>query len=330
MIQGGSQDTYPVIVQIVPVFLERLQKTFTMPILSTDDKEEQAELQSLLCSGLQVVSQKLEGKIKPYADKMMALYLQVFNYKNATVHEEALMAVGALANAVDVDFEKYMSHFRQHLNVGLRNVDEYQVCTVAVGVVGDICRAINDKILPYCDEFVSFLLQDLQNANLNREVQPIILSTFGDIALAIGGNFEKYLMIVMHMLQKAGSTEVSQSDYDLVDYLNNLREGIFEAYTGIIQGLRSDNKSPLIEAYAESIILLIESVAKDDNITDALKKGSVGVLGDLAHSVGPKIKLHLLKESIRNFVASCIADEDPAIREVAKWTKQVIDLVVKS
>jgi importin subunit beta-1 len=44
----------PFILQLVPHLLDRLQKTFSMPVLNADDKEEQNEQQALLCSVLQV------------------------------------------------------------------------------------------------------------------------------------------------------------------------------------------------------------------------------------------------------------------------------------
>ena len=36
-----------------------------------------------------------------------------------------------------------------------------------------------------------------------------------------------------------------QTDYDMVDYLNELRESCLEAYTGIIQGLKGDDKEKI-------------------------------------------------------------------------------------
>jgi hypothetical protein len=32
----------------------------------------------------------------------------------------------------------------------------------------------------------------------------------------------------------------TQSDFDMIDYLNELREGCLEAYTGIVQGLKGE------------------------------------------------------------------------------------------
>ena len=93
-----------------------------------------------------------------------------------------------------------MPHFRPYLALGLSNYEEHQVCAVAIGVVGDICRALEAKVLPYCDEIVKLLLQNLQNQSLNRNVKPPILSCFGDIALAVGGHFEKYMQVTMSML----------------------------------------------------------------------------------------------------------------------------------
>lgn len=101
-----------------------------------------------------------------------------------------------------------------------------------------------------------------QDSVIHRSVKPHILSTIGDIALAIGPSFKEFLNVVFGILQqvvelqkqvdKVSATPPAtppqvvphtlQQDFDMIDYINELRDGCLEAYTGIIQGLKGDNE----------------------------------------------------------------------------------------
>ena len=98
LIQVAPGDCLQHVQQLMPAMIGRLEKTFQMQIVSMDDKTEQSELQALICGCLQVLTQKLGAAMKPLADRLMTLYLQLFHFKNATLYEEALMAIGAIAN----------------------------------------------------------------------------------------------------------------------------------------------------------------------------------------------------------------------------------------
>jgi importin subunit beta-1 len=237
VVRCSTDETAPMVLQLVPLIMMELHQTLEGQKLSSDEREKQNELQGLLCGCLQVIIQKLGSSeatkyvFMQYADQMMALFLRVFVSRSATAHEEAMLAIGALAYAAGADFAKYMPEFYRYLEMGLQNFEDYQVCAITVGVVGDICRALEDKILPYCDGIMTQLLKDLSSNQLHRSVKPPIFSCFGDIALAIGENFEKYLMYAMPMLQSAAelSAHISGADDDMLEYTNSLRNGILEA-----------------------------------------------------------------------------------------------------
>ena len=83
------------------------------------------------------------------------------------------------------------------------------MCQVSVGVLGDVCRAIEARIAPFCDKIMSVLLTNLQSNDVQRNIKPQILSAFGDIAIAIGDAFEAYLPHVLQMLQSAQARTLS-------------------------------------------------------------------------------------------------------------------------
>ncbi|KAI3856808.1 hypothetical protein MKX03_014126 [Papaver bracteatum] len=89
----------------------------------------------------------------------MMLFVKVFGFRSSTIHKEAMLAIGALAYATFPQFVKNMAEFYKYLEMSLLNF-EYQVCAISVGVVGDICRALDYKVVPFCDGIMTLLLSD--------------------------------------------------------------------------------------------------------------------------------------------------------------------------
>ncbi|KAK4571146.1 hypothetical protein RGQ29_029824 [Quercus rubra] len=333
VVRCSTDETASMVLHLVPIIMMELHKTLEGQKLSSDEREKQSELQGLLCGCLQVIIQKLGSSettkylFMQYADQIMELYLRVFACRSATVHEEAMLAIGALAYATGPDFAKYMPEFYKYLEMGLQNFEEYQVCAVTVGVVGDICRALEDQILPYCDGIMTQLLKNLSSNQLHRSVKPPIFSCFGDIALAIGENFEKYLLYAMPMLQSAAelSAHTSGADDDLVDYTNSLRNGILEAYSGIFQGFKNSPKTQLLIPFALHILQFLDSIYMEKDMDDVVMKTAVGVLGDLADTLGSNAGT-LIQQSLssKDFLDECLSSDDHLIKESAEWAKLAI------
>ena len=182
-VTNAANDSLPIVAKLSEVVLERLEKTLPMQqqIVSVEDRIMLEEIQTSLTSVLLVsdlptqrllwtncrrpkaVVQRLEGEIKPAADRIMNVLLQILSSvgSKSSVPDTVFAAVGALANALEEDFAKYMNSFSPFLYNALGNREEPGLCAMAIGLVSDITRALGQLSQPYCDTFMNYLLQNL-------------------------------------------------------------------------------------------------------------------------------------------------------------------------
>lgn len=286
-VQHAATESFPSIATLSDVIIKRLEETVPMAsqVVSIEDKIALEEMQTSLNSVFQAIIQRLDKEISPQGDRIMQVSLQILSTLNgkSTVPEAIFATISGLANAMEDDFAKYMDAFTPFLYNALGNQEEPSLCSMAIGLVSDITRSMGERSQPYCDNFMNYLLNNLRSTALGSQMKPAILQCFGDIATAIGGHFETYLSVVATVLQQAATVTASpEGSYEMYDYVISLREGIMDAWGGIIGAMKTSNQTAALQPYVQSIFQLLNVISQDMNRSEPLMRSSMGVIGDLA------------------------------------------------
>ncbi|KAK1826684.1 hypothetical protein QBC39DRAFT_14160 [Podospora conica] len=331
-VTNAASDSLPTIASLSSVIIERLEGTLPLQqqVVSVEDRITLEDMQTSLCTVLLAIISRLDKEIAPQGDRIMQVLLQMLTTVGAksNVPEATFATISGLANAMEADFVKYMEAFAPFLYNALGNQEEPSLCSMAIGLVSDITRSMGERSQPFCDQFMNYLLNNLRSTTLANQFKPAILQCFGDIAGAIGGHFELYLSVVAQVLQQAATiTAGNDGSYEMYDYVISLREGIMDAWGGIIGAMRSSGKTAILQQYVSSIFQLLNTVASDQNRSESLMRASMGVIGDLADAYpnGELVEAFrqdwvtaLIKETRQN------REFSPRTIETARWAREQV------
>ncbi|GMG43356.1 unnamed protein product [Ambrosiozyma monospora] len=243
---------------------------------------------------------------------------------NSIIEEDIFIAVSSVATAVGRNFEAYMPSFLPFLTNALENT-ESPVCESAVGLVVDICHSLGDGFIPYCQGFMAILGNSLSNGQMRRELRPLILSCFGDIASSIGQEFIQYLDVVMGICAQAQHLEPEDGSIETEDYILSVKEAVLDTYVGVIAGLH-DQPAALAQ-YQMQIIEFLMTVFSNPvmSSSDPVCRSAVGMLGDLAqiYSDG-SLKMVYQQQWITDFIKK--TRQNPrftqSTRDTARWARE--------
>ncbi|KAG1714873.1 Importin subunit beta-1 [Nymphon striatum] len=312
MIKNSPKDCYITVQKTTMTIIHRLDQILKVEVTGYD-MAQMNDLQSLLCATLQSVLRKVTKEDAPQiSDSVMNALLKMFasTTKSGGVQEDALMAVSTLVEGM------FISYW-------------YQVCLAAIGLTSDLCRAVNAKFAPYCDEIMNLLLGILCNTDLDKAIKPQILSLFADIALAIGSKFDSYMSVVLQTLHHASMVQIEKTDFDMIDYMNSLRQSCLECYSGIVHCFKNDPAAfseniKLLESEMNFIVQFVIASVNDPDHSEELICNAIGLIGDLATTFGVKILPLLDREPIHEILGKGRYVKQSKTRSLAIWaTKEL-------
>lgn len=322
MVAYCASDMIPVVKQVCIECMNRLDVA-----MSGAGGEEKRGLQSYLCTLIGNCIKRLDmAELTSISDQIMTLLLRVLTVKNTSAHYDAIISIGHAAEGLEENFEKYLPFVMPHILTSFSQAEESsELVIISMGTMSDVSRSVGKAIVPYCNDLMQCILQLLQSSVVDQSVKPHAMGLIADIAMAMEGDFEPYLPFTMQFMQQAGQTAVviaDPDDGDQVDFINSLRSGILEAYTGVLQGMVSSGKQMSLAPYAEGVFSFFNSLAVVDDKTDDVLKEMVGLIGDIGQTFGTHSKNFLSNAHVSGVLDEAQGDED-IDQSVVSWARKI-------
>ncbi|GLA65027.1 karyopherin beta [Aspergillus tubingensis] len=329
-VTNAANDSLPLVGNLSDVMLQRLEHTIPMQqqVVSVEDRITLEEMQTSITSVVLAVVQRLETEIKPQADRIMQVKLQILATvpPKSSVPDVVFATIGAIAGALEDDFIKYMDNFAPFLYKALENQEEPGLCSMAIGLVSDISRALNERVQPYCDGFMNALLTILRSST--NVLKPAILETFGDIAQAIGTQFDTYLNVVAQVLHQASVVTASNDvTPEMQEYIVSLREGIMDAWGGILLSYKGKPQVSQLHPFVDHIFQLLHTISQDFNRSEGLMRATMGVIGDLADAFpNGEFAAYFRNDWVTSLVRETRTNREFGSRTIdtARWTREQV------
>lgn len=216
------------------------------------------------------------------------------------------------------------------LMIGLRDGAAVSVFKNAVGNISDLCLAVGDKLQPYCNDMVGALKVALEDPKVNRDAKPLVISSLGDIAMAIGAAYEPYLQISVMMLMQASQIKGDPDDDELGAFISELRLAILEGYSGIIMGLEDGKILGIFEAQIPAVLQFLDLLANESDDDEDVMTAAAALIGDISRCMAgsPIVQQHMRQPCIFHIIQRAGSLDDEKARETANYAHAHVQNIV--
>jgi importin subunit beta-1 len=238
------------------------------------------------------------------------------------------MCILTVADAMDEEFQPYVPHVSPKLHTAVSNYEEDITCTMAINVMGAVCRACGESLGQLAMDWARLLASLLPKADVSVGVKTAAVACLGEVATAMEGAFQPLVSDAMALLVKFHAIEFPEDDEEVAEQVNGMRAALFEAYVGIAHAFAKPEVKHLAPGvllqHVPAIVQLMQQVYTDstkheDAADPNILKNLIGLAGDLAAVLGKQATqqagLVINAKGQQTWLAEMLQAQDKAERE---------------
>jgi importin subunit beta-1 len=209
---------------------------------------------------------------------LFLLFKRILDSTPTTAFGEVYIAISSLSE----DFQPHLREILPYMERDLGCMDSFVLKSV-INLVGTLANTAGNEFATASTNFIPPLVRCLSAELTPRELKPLILSVFGDIALGLEAGFEPYLDMVVMILHQIVSLDRSSDEV----YIDELRKNMVQLLNCIVIAL-GDNEE--LKRVLPRVLSLFQQLATEDQMGEC-RGECVGFLDDLVAVYGKSFGL---------------------------------------
>ncbi|ADM12444.1 karyopherin beta [Encephalitozoon intestinalis ATCC 50506] len=242
-------------------------------------------------------------------EDLLELFIRILESTPTIAFGEVYTSISNLSTK----FAPHTSRILPYMTRDMRCTDRFVLNSV-INLVGRLANTMGTDFNILATVLTSSLVQCLSSEATHRDLKPIILSVFGDIALALERNFESYLDMVVMLFQQI--SELNRHGDE--EYVDDLRKNAVQLVNCSLVAIGDSSK-------VRNLLPRIISIAHKMGIEDGSGKTHEDILGLIDDLVGMYGKNFGLDEPwIKEFLYGMMKSSNDRNRKKASHVLEVL------
>jgi len=330
MILNSSTRNKIQITSLVPTLFLKLRES-----LSFEDSESAKKIQSHMCRVIGCSIQRIGKKMDSnFTEKIINLIIQTSSIEkkgnyNWVLEEELLVCIGTIVQKMQKKITVFLGELVPFLIKSIKNGENFQVSSLAIGILGDVCRCTEINFKPFIERAALSIFSLLQNPKINPNLKPLVLVCLGDIALSDESFWENFSSKVLKIFKEASGSFEKFSNLDEMEnreWVLSMKESLIEGMVGIIQSFQNDNrKKGSEEEYIKLLWIpkfLQEILSKNRKLRTT--EACLGLIGDLSLNFPLFKKTSISYSWVRQILFEAKNNRISKVKTLGSWIYELV------